>query len=221
MISSDTLKSEEKKLMKHTNIYSLIFSFVIASVCGAILLGTHKLLIKKVSLNQRIEKISSLMKIAGIDLNNINKKELEKIFKTNFTREKLTENSFRYKYILNTKIKSYIYPLDGNGLWGPIHGYIAMEPDLLIVKGIIFTHQEETPGLGAEIAHKNFYSKFIGLKITENAQSNKIVLHVKKSGTKNSPNEVDGITGATETIKGVEKMVNKTIKIIILSRGKK
>ena len=57
---------------------------------------------------------------------------------------------------------SVVIPLYGAGLWGPIWGYIALEPDMSTVKGIVLDHKGETPGLGAEIAttkHQEMYVK--------------------------------------------------------------
>ena len=39
----------------------------------------------------------------------------------------------------------------GAGLWGPIWGYIALGSDWDTIRGAVFDHQGETPGLGAEI----------------------------------------------------------------------
>ena len=48
--------------------------------------------------------------------------------------------------------KSYILPMRGKGLWGPIWGYLALEDDMSTVSGAVFDHKSETPGLGAEIS---------------------------------------------------------------------
>ena len=45
----------------------------------------------------------------------------------------------------------YIMSLHGAGLWGPIWGYISVNDDKNTVFGTDFSHQGETPGLGAEI----------------------------------------------------------------------
>ena len=59
----------------------------------------------------------------------------------------------------------YIIPVRGKGLWGPIWGYIALKEDYNTVYGANFSHDSETPGLGAEIATRQFQKQFIGKKI--------------------------------------------------------
>jgi len=51
-------------------------------------------------------------------------------------------------------VESYIFPVYGKGLWGPIWGFIALETDLNTLKGTSFDHKTETPGLGARSATK-------------------------------------------------------------------
>ena len=45
----------------------------------------------------------------------------------------------------------------GAGLWGPIWGYIALGSDWDTIRGAVFDHQGETPGLGAEITTPAFH----------------------------------------------------------------
>lgn len=45
----------------------------------------------------------------------------------------------------------YVIPVYGNGLWGPINGFIAINEDKASVFGVYFNHESETAGLGAEI----------------------------------------------------------------------
>ena len=44
---------------------------------------------------------------------------------------------------------SYVIPVWGAGLWGPVWGYIALADDWDTVDGVVFGHKSETPGLGS------------------------------------------------------------------------
>ena len=44
-----------------------------------------------------------------------------------------------------------VIPIYGAGLWGPVWGYVAFEPDCRTIAGAYFDHESETPGLGAKI----------------------------------------------------------------------
>ncbi|MBR6416179.1 MAG: NADH:ubiquinone reductase (Na(+)-transporting) subunit C [Bacteroidales bacterium] len=92
-----------------------------------------------------------------------------------------------------------VVPVYGAGLWGPVWGYIAFKDDLKTVAGAYFDHDSETPGLGAKIKDDpEFRAKFVG-KIA--AWGSDKVLSIIKGASQN--NEVDAITGATMTSKGL------------------
>ncbi len=100
------------------------------------------------------------------------------------------------RYLVNDSIT--VLPMQGNGLWGPIWGYLAIAPDGKTVKGVRFDHKSETPGLGGEITTENFQSQFVGKQIRENG--------------KTKPVEFDAISGATRTSNGVKEMIDKTLQ---------
>lgn len=108
--------------------------------------------------------------------------------------------------------KFYIVPLRGAGLWDAIWGYVALEEDLNTIKGTVFDHKGETPGLGAEITQKWFQDRFIGEKI--NDKSGEIVgVGVAKGNTSQAKddNKVDAISGATITGDGVTAMIKERL----------
>ncbi len=59
----------------------------------------------------------------------------------------------------------YILPVYGNGLWDDIWGYVALEDDLATLRGAVFDHAGETPGLGARITSVDVQERFKGKKI--------------------------------------------------------
>jgi Na+-transporting NADH:ubiquinone oxidoreductase subunit C len=107
--------------------------------------------------------------------------------------------------------KIFVLPVVGKGLWGPIWGYVALADDYQTIKGVSFDHKGETPGLGAEIKQDFFEVQYKGAKISKNGSFSQIA--VVKSGGSSDPQKVDGITGGTITSKGVEEMVNRTMKV--------
>lgn len=110
----------------------------------------------------------------------------------------------------STKIEAYIFPLYGNGLWNRISGFVALEEDLNTIIGISFGHVQETPGLGARIADKDIQGRYVGKKIFDDNGALMSVIMMK--GEKRDPSlfgnhEVDGMSGATLTAKGVNVML--------------
>ena len=97
-----------------------------------------------------------------------------------------------------------VIPVYGAGLWGPVWGYIALEPDMNTVKGIVMDHSGETPGLGAEITTSAVQDSFKGKTIFEGADF--VSVAMRKGGATNN-HEVDAISGGTKTCDGVNAMI--------------
>jgi Na+-transporting NADH:ubiquinone oxidoreductase subunit C len=107
-------------------------------------------------------------------------------------------------------VRSYIIPLLGTGLWGPVWGNIALEENFSTVVGVTFGHKGETPGLGAEIDTKIFQAKFIGKEVFKGTEF--ISVSVVKGGIVTMPTDmqihgVDAISGGTITSVAVSDML--------------
>ena len=110
---------------------------------------------------------------------------------------------FRCK--VNGEVK-YVIPVYGNGLWGPINGFIAINGDKRTVFGAYFNHESETAGLGAEIKdNADWQAKFKGKKLITDDNNQKIALSVEKK-IEDPKTQVDAVTGATLTSNGVTEM---------------
>lgn len=107
--------------------------------------------------------------------------------------------------------KTYVTPLRGKGLWGPIWGYMSFEPDLNTIYGVIFDHQGETPGLGAEITFDWFEEPFRGKTIFKDSTEFVSVKVLKGGAPKGDPHAVDAISGGTITSKGLEAMLDSCL----------
>lgn len=105
----------------------------------------------------------------------------------------------------------YVLPVKGRGLWGGLWGYISIDEDKQHVYGTYFDHESETAGLGARIKERWFQEQFNGKPIfTDNPQQ--VALTVVKQGQSKAETEIDGVTGATLTSKGVADMVTKGLQ---------
>jgi Na+-transporting NADH:ubiquinone oxidoreductase subunit C len=102
----------------------------------------------------------------------------------------------------------YVIPMRGAGLWGPIWGYIALNDDKNTVFGVYFSHESETPGLGAEIVMDIFKKPFHGKHIKQNGSFTSIAV-VKPGKTAKGLDYVDGISGGTMTSQGVNNMLKE------------
>jgi len=109
--------------------------------------------------------------------------------------------------------KFYVLPVRGMGLWDAIWGYVAVDENL-IVKGIVFDHKAETPGLGGDINRDFFQDRFIGENIfgTTGSYQRLSVIKAYKGGEDKTDGKVDAISGATLTCNGVSKMLLDGLK---------
>ena len=108
------------------------------------------------------------------------------------------------------QVDAYIFPMFGAGLWDWISGYMALDKDLNTVRGIAFDHKSETPGLGARITSEVITDRYVGKKIYNQSEELVSVKMVKGEGNSGlSEHQVDGMSGATMTGKGVNQMLQQ------------
>lgn len=103
-----------------------------------------------------------------------------------------------------------VVPVTGNGLWGPIWGYVALESDMSTIAGVVFDHSGETPGLGAEIATAKHQAQYVGKTIFEGDEFTSVRL--RKGGAVDAAHEVDAISGGTKTSDGVTAMLRNSLQ---------
>ncbi|HHJ38894.1 MAG: hypothetical protein AXA67_10455 [Methylothermaceae bacteria B42] len=93
----------------------------------------------------------------------------------------------------------------GKGLWSTLYGYLALEQDLIHIAGITFYQQGETPGLGGEITSRRWQALWRGKRAFDD--QGRVAIRVGQAGADSKEFHVDGLTGATLTTRGVDKLV--------------
>jgi Na+-transporting NADH:ubiquinone oxidoreductase subunit C len=111
-------------------------------------------------------------------------------------------------------ILGYAFPVGGPGFWGPIYGMVGVKPDASNVLGVAFYKHTETPGLGGRITEDWFSNQFKDLPLHPIAGDQKI-FYLKPVGTTEAPNELDAITGATNTSSAVEAFLNEELNYFL------
>ena len=111
----------------------------------------------------------------------------------------------------STEVDAYIFPMFGAGLWDWISGYMAIDKDLNTIRGIAFDHKQETPGLGARITEIGVQDRYIGKKLFDGSELKSVTMVKGEGKTGLSEYEVDGLSGATLTAKGVNIMLEHYI----------
>jgi len=110
------------------------------------------------------------------------------------------------------ELRGIVLPVYGYGLWSTMYGYLALEADANTVIGLRFYEHGETPGLGAEIDDPDWQAQWRGKKIF--AESDEPIIEVVKerippeaAADPRAVYQVDGITGATMTGRGVTNLL--------------
>lgn len=216
---------------RNSNGYTFLFAGIMVVVVGALLAFAATSLKDLQDENVKKEKMQNILASVGVSVDRDHaEKEFETVIKEKLSlkvdgtvdesvsafnidlKQELSKPADKQLFPLYVAEKEgkkfYIIPLRGAGLWNAIWGYVALEEDLNTVKGAVFDHQGETPGLGAEITQQWFQDRFVGEKIMD--KSGEIVgITVAKGNTDPSKedNKVDAISGATITGDGVTAMI--------------
>lgn len=114
----------------------------------------------------------------------------------------------QYAVVYLTQEGGVILPIEGQGLWSTLYGYLALDADLRTVRGITYYDHGETPGLGGEVDNPRWKELWPGrLAFDERGQP---ALQVNKGAAgppAEDPYRVDGLSGATITSRGVSHML--------------
>ena len=212
----------------HSNNYTLAFVFIITVLLGIILSFTKENLRELQEYNLKADMRKNILRSLDFEESENepwSNEVVEKIFNENIQafcvdtsgnvvdciiEEVDTERNLEvlpvYLKVVDNKTEGIAIPVAGKGLWSTVFGYIALESDTDTVLGIQFYKHGETPGLGGEVDKAWFTNNFIGKKIRDNS-GDVIGVEVLKGKVDNSKasaiHQVDGISGATVTSKGV------------------
>ena len=220
----DAVKAPKKGLDTNSDVYAIIYSAVVVVIVAFLLAGVSSLLSPKQIDNIRLDKKKQILASLNIKNQADAAKVYDEVIKAdpvvNIQGAVVTENGgFEVAndavnddnlplYIAEVDgAKKYIIPMTGNGLWGGIWGYLALNDDCNTIYGVYFSHAGETPGLGAEIASDKFQSRFPGRVVYRDGQ---VVLSVVKKVADESV-EVNAVSGATITCNGVDDMLKRKL----------
>lgn len=204
------------------NTKSLIFTIVLCVACSLLLTAASTSLRPVQQKNILLNRQQNILKAAGYinEGSAISKEQTEKMFTEKIIPASIQDNNndldFYLKYDDSGDVSGYIIPLESNGLWGKIYGYIALKKDGKTVSGVSIYQHQETPGLGGEIEKSKFLNdfknkvitdkegKFQGIKIAKGKASNSV-------SKADRVHYVDGISGATLTGKYLSQGLVSTL----------
>ena len=227
----EAVKEGKKGLDTNSDVYAIIYSAVVVVIVAFLLAGVSSLLSPKQQDNIRLDKKKQIL--ASLNERNLDDAAAtyDELIEADYivnaqgavvaqeggfevkNEDVNEENLPLYVAKVNGATK-YIIPMTGNGLWGGIWGYIALNDDCNTIYGVYFSHASETPGLGAEIASDKFQNRFTkdkdGNAIVKKVydEAGKVALAVEKGkGVAGADYHIDAVSGATITCNGLQVML--------------
>ncbi len=197
-------------MKKH--ILSVLYMFFITLFFASLVSAVKLLNERKIELNQTLKLQRTILQVLQIPTGaQTTQEDLSRIFKDRI-KEIDVENKIMYVgYEEDGKtIQGYALPVGGPGFWGPIYGMVGISPDATRVLGIAFIKHSETPGLGGRITESWFTDQFKDLPLHP-IEGDQNIFYLKPEGTGKTANELDAITGATNTSSAVETFLNQEL----------
>ena len=173
---------------------------------SAVNYATQGLLAKNATLHRN----SVLCRAFRLDVNGTSAEAFQQVVDANLQIQTLDGRLF---YTCTAPGKESVgFVAGGMGFWDRIECVVVLSPDLKRILNIQVLDQKETPGLGARIEEPWFTRQFEGLEIEWEAPKEGRVV-IGTSPSVNAPNEVDAITGATQTSMALMRFLNDELAI--------
>jgi Na+-transporting NADH:ubiquinone oxidoreductase subunit C len=195
--------------------YTLGYAGILGAACALLLTGVASFTAPYRTANEEADRKRNILTVLEVPCpEKVSSEELVDIFEKNVHEDTSGElELYRYAPGDAGDKETVAIHVEGPGLWGPIKGFLALDTDMRTIRGITFYEQEETPGLGGEIAADWFLEAFVGKKIVDASGRPGII--IKGGGQQNAINEVDTISGATMTCDKVQELLNNVIEKIV------
>lgn len=121
---------------------------------------------------------------------------------------RLPNQGLVYQVKKGGEVELLVLPIEGKGLWSTLYGFLALDADANTIRGITFYQHGETPGLGGEVDNPNWKARWPGRKAFGDDWEPKIsVIKGAAGSVEDDPYNVDGLSGATITARGVSHLV--------------
>ena len=197
-------------------LYAIFYAVVLGVICAALLSGVKTLTNPRWKANKAAEEARNILGVLEVPFDeSLPAEQLVKVREENLKKKKLGDLELYAACDPRTgETRALAVELAGRGAFGPIKGFLALDPEIRTIRGLTFHEHQETPGFGAVIATKEFGDRFKGKHLVDENGKPGIRLVVGASG----PSEVDAISGATMTSDKVEGLLTRVLTKIVAER---
>lgn len=198
--------------MNPSRAFSVVYMFAVSLVFMSLVAGIYVLNAERIELNEQIKLQGIILRVLQVPVPpDAEKETLVRIFSQRVTTVAEDGKTLYVARNEDGAVTGYAFPLYGPGFWGSIRGMMAVDPELKTVLGIAFYSHSETPGLGGRITEAWFQDQFKGKPLMAPEPGGNY-FELRPPGTADQPNEVDAVTGATETSRRLEVFLNRNLK---------
>lgn len=198
--------------MKKGHVYTLVFMLVLSAVLTLALASAYEAFKPSIQRNEELKVQRAALYVFNLDegLKDSQVAALyqEKIKKGAIGGVSQVHGEDVLAHVENGEVKAYAVPFSGSALWGSIRGYLGVSADLSHTTGMVFTSQNETPGLGGRIEEEDYKGQFRNLPIGPTTQ----LAYGSQEGY-----ELDAVAGATQTSSAVLRTLNQLLRDTVFS----
>lgn len=193
--------------------YTIGYVVVLGAVCAGLLTAANRALAPYREANEQAAEIRDILTALGVPFpEGAGAQQLQALFEQAVRKETRGNLAFYLSTDPAGRTQAVAVGFAGKGLWGPISGWLALEPDRKTIRAITFQAPDETPGIGGEITKPAFRDQFKGKVIL--AADGTPGIRITRGDGPTGPNEVHGVSGATLTSDKVQEMLNARIREI-------
>ncbi|MBN1671344.1 MAG: FMN-binding protein [Kiritimatiellae bacterium] len=194
--------------MKKRPWFAVLYMFVLSAFFSAIVIGLARATRPRVTANERIAFERAVLEALPLALPpGMPPARVHALFNAQIAPPDPT-SAGAYRLMADGTVAAYALPLEGQGFWAPIRGVAGVAADRTRLTGLAFFEQNETPGLGAEIAEPRFRAQFENKPFSARGHP----FTFRRSGEPVAEHEVHAITGATQTSRRLERMLNEQLR---------
>ncbi len=174
---------------------------MVTVVCISIVTGLFLSTKERVEANEGLFLRKTILQAANIPYPD-DFREVTALYEASVTE--VSDGQLYYRVAQPDGSFTYVVPIEGAGLWGPISLLVGFTESLDELTGIGIFSQNETPGLGARIEEEWYRMQFVGKR-------GPFVL--VDEGMADAPDEIDAITGATRTSLAMRDIINEAVTL--------
>ena len=186
----------------HGTLYTVLYAAALGAVSAGVLTAAHQVLGPRQTSNRRAEDTRQLLAALAVPGARTLTSDAAARLVAVKVRPLTQDSVVLYQYVEGPDLQGIAIRFAGRGYLSQIEGFLGLEPDLATIRGLTITSQGETPGLGGQIVNPEFLNQFHGKTL----EGLVLVRELKAVG----PHEADAITGATQTTRRFQEILNQT-----------